>query len=212
MPRAQSEQHSFSSGAYWPPGGSPESSPGTPGLFCLPRTSLHGSPRWPPELSAAMEMRYICPSTAGTPWNMTSLNEELNLRLYLVLNTFKWPHMASGCHTGQVALIQLGEFTALTLHILSCLPPCALVQMCRADPHSSEMLMDDTSSRKLSWIPLCSLIPQDPGTYPFSTFNLHTHSSFPTPTHKSIPRVQSQYRMHLLPSQPSQHSESPAAI
>ena len=120
--------------------------------------------------------------------------------------------MASGCHTGQVALIQLGEFTALTLHILSCLPPCALVQMCRADPHSSEMLMDDTSSRKLSWIPLCSLIPQDPGTYPFSTFNLHTHSSFPTPTHESIPRVQSQYRMHLLPSQPSQHSESPAAI
>ena len=66
----------------------------------------------------------------------------------------------------------MSEFMAL--HILSCLLPCALVQMCRADSHSSKTLMDDTSSRKLSWIPLCSLIPQDPWTYPFSTFNLHT--------------------------------------
>lgn len=81
---------------------------------------------------------------------MTSLKEELNLLLYLVLNTSKWSHMASGCHTGKVALVQLSEFTALTLHILSCLPPRALVQMCRADPRSSKTLMDDTSSRKLS--------------------------------------------------------------
>ena len=39
-----------------------------------------------------------------------------------------------------------------------------------------------------------------------------THSSSPTPTHESIPRAQSQHRMHLPPSQPSQHSENPAAI
>lgn len=185
--------------------------PGTPGQFCLPQTTLHGSSHWPLELFAVVETRYICTTTAGTPWNMTSLNEELNLSLYLVLNTFKWPHKASGCHTGQVALIQLNEFMALTLHILSCLPPCALVQTCRADL-CSETLMDDTSSRKLSWIPLRSLIPQDPRTYPFPTFNLHTYSSSPTPTHESIPRAQSQYHMHLLPSQSSQHSESPAAI
>lgn len=140
---------------------------------------------------------------------MTSLNEERNLSLYLVLNTFKWPHKASGCHTGQVALIQLNRFMALTLHILSCLPPCALVQTCRADL-CSETLMDDTSPGSCPGFHLRSLIPQDQG---------HTHfllliciQLIPTPTHESIPRAQSQYHMHLLPSQSSQHSESPAAI